>query len=452
MTLGHSTGAVSASHAVSGRIAPSPTGAQHVGNARTYLLAWLSARLQHGRVYLRIEDIDSPRVKPAATEQAIEDLRWLGLDWDPIPSVSLGDTDTASPPTSASGSVSATTTGQDFDAGSVWVQTHRLAIYAGYLEQLRQSDRLYPCHCTRRDIELAASAPNLGDPKTRYPDTCRQRPVPQDLFSEGLLAVPFAGSPTVPPNASPVPPAPQRAPFAWRFRCSDQEITLHDGIVGTKIASPHRDEGDFVIARSQSQVAYQLAVTVDDHEMGVSEVVRGDDLIPSTFWQLDLYRAFGWTPPRFFHVPLVVGPDGRRLAKRHGDTRLSEIRNRGLGPERLLGVLAFSCGLTDTPAPIDVASLLGVLRDELRTVTGSRGPTETIVVSPELSRGGGNSRETSGDHTQSELGAAGQYEPGLMDFFWAKLPRSPWVLTKTTWDFMMGQGGVESLDLPASGR
>jgi glutamyl-tRNA synthetase len=452
MTLGHSTGAVSASHAVSGRLAPSPTGAQHVGNARTYLLAWLSARLQHGRVYLRIEDIDSPRVKPEATEQAIEDLRWLGLDWDPIPSISLGDTDTASPPRSTSRSVSVTTTGQDCDSGSVWVQTHRLAIYAGYLEQLRQSGRLYPCHCTRRDIELAASAPNLGDPKTRYPDTCRQRPVPQDLFSEGLLAVHSAGSPTVPPNVSPVPPAPQRVPFAWRFRCSDQAITLHDGIVGTKIASPHHDEGDFVIARSQSQVAYQLAVTVDDHEMGVSEVVRGDDLIPSTFWQLDLYRAFGWTPPRFFHVPLVVGPDGRRLAKRHGDTRLSEIRNRGLGPERLLGVLAFSCGLTDTPAPIDVASLLGALRDELRTLTGGRDPTETTVVSPDVARRVGNPQETNGDHTESELGAAWQYEPGRMDFFWAKLPRSPWVLTKTTWDFMMWQGGVESLDLPATGR
>jgi len=323
-----------------GRLAPSPTGAQHVGNARTYLWAWLSARLQGGRLWLRIEDIDSPRVKPWAVAQAWEDLEWLGLDWDPTPP-------TPSPkmaPTMASTMDSTTAGGLGTDASApqgwpagVWRQTDRLAIYTEALEQLRALGRLYPCYCTRRDIESAASAPHREDHHLRYPETCRGNPCPGELFphtagtGSGAEATSLAGV------------APVR-PFAWRFRCQDEVIGFEDAVGGEQALRPRSDLGDFVIGKSFPQVAYQLAVVVDDHQMGVTEVIRGDDLIPSTFWQLELYQALGWSPPRFCHLPLVVGPDGRRLAKRHGDTRLSEIRRRGRGPERLIGLLGYQGG------------------------------------------------------------------------------------------------------------
>jgi glutamyl-tRNA synthetase len=350
-----------------GRLAPSPTGAQHVGNARTYLLAWLSVRLQGGALRLRIEDIDSPRVKPWAIAETLEDLAWLGLDWDVIESEGdrgRGSLDRALP------------TG-------VWLQTERVAIYERYLEKLLRDGRLYPCYCSRKDIETAASAPHRDDQMVRYPGTCRHRPVPASIFPHR------AG---VGVHAPPGEMTGDR-PFAWRFRCRDQPLGFVDLIGGNQVSCPQDELGDFVIAKSTGHVAYQLAVVVDDHESGVTEVVRGDDLIPSTFWQLEIYRALGWGPPKFCHVPLVVGPDGRRLAKRHGDTRLSEIRRRGHGPERLLGELARSCGLTATARPM-------AARDLLDAVAG--------------------------------LPSAG-LETSRSAKMWSKLPRQPYVLTESTW-------------------
>lgn len=284
-----------------GRLAPSPTGAQHVGNARTYLLAWLSIRSRGGQLVLRMEDIDSPRIKAGAAEQAIEDLRWLGLDWDEGP----------------------------------FVQTERLALYKNAFEQLIAAERVYPCTCSRTDIAAAASAPHAGQEGPRYPGTCAGRTAADAarLAAEGRT-------------------------FAWRFRATDRDRLIVDLVAGPQIQNVARELGDFVIAKADRTPAYQLAVVVDDHAMGVTEVLRGDDLLPSAFRQAELYEAFGWSAPQFAHVPLVVGPDGRRLAKRHGDTRLATLRQQDTTVEQLIGQLAWSCGLLDRPKPCSAADLL----------------------------------------------------------------------------------------------
>ena len=284
--------------AIRGRLAPSPTGAQHVGNARTYLTAWLSARSQGGGVLLRIEDIDSPRVKPGAAAQAIDDLCWLGLDWD----------------------------------GEPIVQTERLAIYEAALATLQRQELVYPCTCSRTDVERAASAPHLEHEGPAYPGACAHR-----------CAADAAGITT---------------PFAWRMRVPDESITFTDAYRGPTTLNPRELGGDFVVWKSAGTPAYQLAVVVDDAFSGMTEVIRGDDLIPSTPRQLLLYRALGYAPPRFAHVPLVVGPDGRRLAKRHGDTRLARLRASGVTAEALVGLLAWSCGWQEHVEPMSARELL----------------------------------------------------------------------------------------------
>ena len=277
-----------------GRLAPSPTGAQHVGNARTYLVAWLSARSRGGRVALRIEDIDTWRNIPGAADQAVDDLRWLGLDWDGEPLVQLGRID-----------------------------AHRTA-----LEALKDQNLVYPCTCTRVDILAAASAPHAADGV--YPGTCAGR--------------------------APADAATLTVPFAWRFRAGEPPA-FTDRYRGEVRLSPAETGGDFVVWRNDDMPAYQLAVVVDDAFQGITEVVRGDDLVPSTPRQLLLYRALGLAPPAFLHVPLVVGPDGRRLAKRHGDTRLSQLRAAGVSPAALVGVLAQSCGWRADATPVSPAEL-----------------------------------------------------------------------------------------------
>jgi glutamyl-tRNA synthetase len=294
-------------HNLVGRLAPSPTGAQHVGNARTYLLAWLSIRSRGGRVILRIEDIDSPRIKTWATAEAIEDLRWLGLNWDDGPDIG--------------------------GPHAPYIQAERLDRFRTAMEHCQSAERAYPCTCSRSDIAAAASAPHLGQEGPIYPGTCAARSAAD---AEHLADV----------------------PYAWRFRMPNHDRIFHDLVAGEQRSRLADELGDFVIAKSDGTPSYQLAVVVDDHEMGVTEVVRGDDLLPSTFRQLALYDFFGWQPPQFAHVPLVVGPDARRLAKRHGDTRLSEIRKRGLGPEKLIGLLAWSCGLRSTASPTTAAELI----------------------------------------------------------------------------------------------
>jgi glutamyl-tRNA synthetase len=286
-----------------GRLAPSPTGAQHVGNARTYLLAWLAARSRQGRVLLRVEDIDSPRVKQGAAKQLLEDLAWLGLDWDGVP----------------------------------FVQSERLPLYQQALETLKRQDLVYPCTCSRGDVERAASAPHAEHEGPAYPGTCADRRAADAASLQGQ-------------------------PFAWRFRVGQGACEFADEFWGPQHVDLARAGGDFVVWKSADTPAYQLAVVVDDAEQGVTEVVRGDDLLPSTPRQLLLYNALGKVPPRFCHVPLVVGEDGRRLAKRHGDTRLATLREAGVRPEALVGLLAWSCGWLDRSEPIRPRELLSRFR------------------------------------------------------------------------------------------
>lgn len=303
---------------VVGRLAPSPTGAQHVGNARTYLIAWLSARSRAGSVHLRIEDIDIWRNKPGASEAVIDDLRWMGLDWD----------------------------------GEIVEQSKRIAEHETALEHLKRLELVYPCTCSRGDIVAAASAPHLDHEAPTYPGTCAHRKAADaDSLTE---------------------------PFAWRFRVTDSPVYV-DRFAGETRVELKQAGGDFVVWRAAKVPAYQLAVVADDAAAGVTEVVRGDDLISSTPRQLLLYRALGLTPPEFVHVPLVIGEDGRRLAKRHGDTRLSAMRANGVRAERFLGLLAYSCGWLPIVTPVSAKELISLFRFDAI-------PREPFILSRDLLR------------------------------------------------------------------
>jgi glutamyl-tRNA synthetase len=279
------------------RLAPSPTGSQHLGNARTYLISWLMARAAGGRVILRIEDIDAGRAKPGAAAEAEADLRWLGLDWDDGPII----------------------------------QSTRLPEYAAALARLQAAELVYPCTCTRADILRAASAPHETGTEPVYPGTCRGRRVAD---AAGLAR-----------------------PFAWRFRVTDSPA-FDDRFLGHVHDDLRRYGGDFVVWKSAGEPAYQLAVVVDDAAGGVTDVVRGDDLRLSTPRQLLLYRALGLVPPRFTHVPLVVDAEGRRLAKRNNGLRLAALRSAGVRPEAVIGLLAASCGWAAAGERLRAADLI----------------------------------------------------------------------------------------------
>jgi glutamyl-tRNA synthetase len=251
---------------------------------------------------LRIEDIDSPRVKRGAADLIRDDLAWLGLDWDGEPAVQSG----------------------------------RLPLYADALRRLQERELVYPCTCTRSDVAQAASAPHAGQEGPAYPGTCAHRSVADAATIGGQ-------------------------PFAWRFRVR-RVPSFVDGFRGPVGGDELPGAGDFVVWKSDGTPAYQLAVVVDDADMGITEVVRGDDLIPSTPRQLLLYEALELTPPEFVHVPLVVGPDGRRLAKRHGDTRLASLREAGVRAQALVGLLAWSCGWLTGPDPVRPDELLSKFR------------------------------------------------------------------------------------------
>ena len=286
-----------------GRLAPSPTGALHLGNVRTFMIAWLRARSRNGKLIFRMEDLDHPRDKPGAAGQAVDDLRWLGFDWD-----------------------------------EEYVQSERTARYRDALDRLTAKGILYPCICSRKDVEAAQSAPHAGE-QLFYPGTCRDR------FANWDEAQAFLGT--------------ARAP-CWRFRVPDHTtVGLTDVFAGPFVQDVSNTLGDFPVARDAGGAGYTLAVTVDDALMGVTEVVRGDDLLAATPAQILLYRALGYEPPAFCHVPLVVGTDGRRLAKRHGDTRIASYRAAGVPPEKVLGHLAATCGWGDG-SPTTLADLLPV--------------------------------------------------------------------------------------------
>lgn len=303
---------------VVGRLAPSPTGGLHLGNARTFLLAWLLARRTGGRIVFRMEDLDAGRARADAAAAVIADLRWLGLDWDEGPDVG--------------------------GPHGPYVQSARTEIYRLALERLIDSGLIYPCTCTRADVARMASAPHAEDEPPAYPGTCSGRTAEdaRRLSEQGI-------------------------PFAWRFRARGLAVDWSDIYIGPQRHEMDRIGGDFIVARSGDVFSYQLAVVVDDGLMAVNQVVRGRDLVESTPRQILIQQALGLARPEYRHVGLVLGPDGKRLAKRDQAVKIGQLRAAGIRPESIVGSLARSLGIeidTATPEraiearwPVDAESL-----------------------------------------------------------------------------------------------
>ena len=275
---------------VRARLAPSPTGLLHIGHARSFLLAWLSARSRGGEVLLRLEDLDKSRVREEFIGACLEDLKWIGLDWDGPPSF----------------------------------QSDREQELREIAESLVSEDLAYPCICTRREIRAAISAPHAEDEASTYPGTCKGR------FRSIQEAQESSG----------------RQP-SLRFQCPPEEIEIQDRLHGQLKLSPWTEFGDFVIVSPEGHASYQLAVVLDDAAQGITEVLRGDDLLSSCGPQAVLQRALGLKRPEWIHVPLVLDYTGERLAKRTDGLSIRAIREAGISPERLLGWLLSESGLSE---------------------------------------------------------------------------------------------------------
>jgi glutamyl-tRNA synthetase len=291
------------------RFAPSPTGHFHLGNIRTALLAWLQARSEGGRFIVRVEDLDAGRVRPQFLVSQLQDLVCVGLDWDEGPV--LGGA-------------------REKGALGPYLQSARTHLYDDALRALGDRGLVYECSCSRREIIAAASAPHgPPDEGPAYPGTCRERLVP-----------PIGGS-------------------ALRFRVPEGPVCFDDAIHGSRCFEPAAEVGDFVIRRKDGVAAYQLAVVVDDAAMKITHVLRGSDLLASTARQILLYRALDLTPPHWAHVPLMVERGGDRLAKRAGSLSVEAVRQRGVEPERLVGWLAYTAGISDRDVEASPSDLIG---------------------------------------------------------------------------------------------
>lgn len=291
-----------------GRFAPSPSGRMHLGNLLSALLAWLDVRSVGGIMVLRMEDLDPDRCKEEYAAQVARDLEWLGLDWD-----------------------------EGYGAGGPhgpYRQSERGEIYSDYLNRLERDGLIYPCWCTRAQ-RLAASAPHLGE--NRGDGACPCRYLDED-GRRARLAV-------------------SKRPPALRAAVPDTEIYFTDGNCGEYAENLARDCGDFLVRRSDGVCAYQLAVTVDDALMGVTRVVRGRDLLSSAPRQIWLHRSLGFEPPRYFHTPLLLAQDGRRLSKRERDLDMGALRER-FTPEEIVGRLAVLAGLLEKPEPVTARDLI----------------------------------------------------------------------------------------------
>src|SRR2546426_2407681 len=286
---------------VRGRFAPSPTGELHLGNARTALLSWLWAMQENGRWAVRMEDIDRPRVRPGMARQQLEELSWLGLDWE----------------------------------GAPVFQSERDALHLDALKRLR--DHVYECFCSRTEIAAAASAPQ-GEEGPRYPGTCR------NLTRAQREARRRARAPSI------------------RLRVPEGPLTFHDGIFGEQTFDTQQLVGDFVLRRADGVFAYQLAVVVDDGAMGITQVLRGADLLPSTARQILLHRLLGQPVPRWAHAPLVIAANGERLSKRDQSLSLSALRARGADPRQVVAHLARLSGMEagDRAWPRDLIKLFSL--------------------------------------------------------------------------------------------
>ena len=279
---------------VVGRFAPTPSGRMHLGNVFAALMAWVSVRSKNGAMVLRMEDLDTQRTSAEFAETLRKDLLWLGLDWD---------RETAP-------------------------QSERSAVYDRYFEKMMDEGLLYPCYCTRSQLH-SVNAPHLSDGTYVYPGTCRN------------LENPPAG----------------RKP-AWRVCVPDKVWSFTDRVQGAYSLNLYTDCGDMVVRRADGVYVYQLAVTVDDGEAGVTEVVRGMDLLSSAPRQMYLQELLGFSHPDYGHVPMLLAPDGRRLSKRDRDLDLGELRKRTTA-EHILGKLAYSAGIIDQDVPLSAKELAG---------------------------------------------------------------------------------------------
>ena len=281
-----------------GRFAPTPSGRMHLGNVFAFLVAWLSIKSRKGSIVLRMEDLDTQRTSKEFAQTLRDDLLWLGLNWE----------EEQTP------------------------QSQRSEIYDRYFEKLQEEGLLYPCYCTRSQLHNV-NAPHLSDGTYVYPGTCRHlTEAEREAFS--------------------------RDP-AWRVQVPDRLWKLQDLLQGEFSQNLTTDCGDFVVRRADGCYVYQLAVVVDDGEAGVTEVVRGVDLLGSAPRQMYLQEKFGFSHPQYGHVPLLLAPDGRRLSKRDMDLDLGQLRNR-MKPEALIGSLAVSCGLLEQFQPISAAELSSI--------------------------------------------------------------------------------------------
>ncbi|MCY2961739.1 MAG: tRNA glutamyl-Q(34) synthetase GluQRS [Planctomycetota bacterium] len=300
-----------------GRLAPSPTGHLHLGHARSFLLAWWHARARGGRIVLRIEDLDVERVKSGMIDATFADLAWLGLDWDGEPSI----------------------------------QSHTVTHIELAAQSLLARGLAYPCTCTRKEVATAASAPHAGELTPRYPGTCRGkwRSIAEAESATGRAA-------------------------CLRFVAREGPIEIEDGIHGRRTYDVARDVGDFPIYRRAGSPAYQLAVVVDDARQGVTEVVRGDDLLESCARQALLQEALGYPRPRWWHVPLVTDATGRRLAKRSDDMSLASLRAAGTDPRAVVAWVARRSGMPDAERswPRELAARFSL----------ERLPREALAVGP----------------------------------------------------------------------
>ncbi len=300
-----------------GRLAPSPTGFLHLGNAWAFLLAWLACRSAGGTLILRMEDLDPERSRPDYAAGVVEDLTRLGLDWDegPMPD------------------------GTERGPYGPYVQSRRRAIHLEALERLAHTGRVYPCYCTRKELRTLAGAPHPDERGAPYPGTCR------NLDAAGRAACEAQG---------------RRA--CLRLDCTDPDLDgpflFNDLVLGPQRFTLRACGGDFALRRSDGVPAYQLAVAVDDGLMNVTQVVRGEDILPSTPRQLAVLRRLGLPEPAYAHVPLLCDAAGERLAKRHASLTLRELTGRGIEPAAIVGLLARKAGLRDRARPCRPADLL----------------------------------------------------------------------------------------------
>ncbi|CQR70657.1 Glutamate--tRNA ligase 2 [Sporomusa ovata DSM 2662] len=295
-----------------GRFAPSPTGEIHLGNAWTALLAWLQVRAAGGTMVLRIEDLDPDRSRLEYGEKLMADLKWLGLDWDEGPDI-----------------------GGNY---APYCQAERRGLYQAALEKLAAAGLVYPCYCTR--AELAASAPHGGENERVYTGICRRRKLDDVRQVSRQPALRLA----VPPGET-------------------SFLDLHAGFLSQDI---NREVGDFIVRRSDGIHAYQLAVVVDDADMSITHVLRGDDLLSSTPRQVLLYRLLGLKAPVFTHVPLLIDQTGHRLSKRQQALSIAALRERGVKAESIIGYLAWKAGLLEQCQQVKASELIaGFALDKL---------------------------------------------------------------------------------------